>query len=104
MHQIKSFQELDQILDKDKLILVDFYADWCSPCKTMMTMLEFLSGDIKEQLDILKVNIESEKVISDEFKIKTVPALFFIKDRKVLERMTGVQSIRYLRNRIEEYR
>ena len=104
MHQIKSFQELDQILDKDKLILVDFYADWCSPCKTMMPMLEFLSGYIKEQLDIVKVNIESEKVIADEFKIKTVPALFFIKDRKVLERMTGMQSIRYLRIRIEEYR
>ena len=104
MHQIKSFQELDQALDKGKLVLVNFYADWCSPCKTMMPMLEFLSEDLKDQLNIFKINIESEKEIADEFKIKSVPALFFIKDRKVLERMTGLQSIRYLRNRIEEYR
>jgi thioredoxin len=104
MHQIKSFQELDQALDKGKLVLVNFYADWCSPCKTMMPMLEFLSEDLKGQLNIFKINIESEKEIADEFKIKSVPALFFIKDRKVLERMTGLQSIRYLRNRIEEYR
>jgi thioredoxin len=58
--------------------LIDFYADWCGPCKMVAPILEELSRDYKDKVDIYKVNTEEERELSSMFGIQSIPSLLFI--------------------------
>lgn len=58
--------------------LIDFYTEWCSPCKTLTPILEELSKEYKNKVDIYKVNIEDEYKLSSIFGIQSVPSLLFV--------------------------
>lgn len=62
----------------DKPALIDFYADWCGPCKTVAPILEELSAEFEGKLDIYKVNTEQEQELSSIFGIQSIPSLLFI--------------------------
>ncbi|MBQ3142763.1 MAG: thioredoxin [Bacilli bacterium] len=68
--------------------LVDFYADWCGPCKMLAPILEELDGDI----DILKVNVDHHPDLAQEFKIMSIPTIIYFKDGNMVKRVTGFQS------------
>lgn len=70
------------------LWLVDFYADWCGPCKMLAPILEELDGDI----DILKVNVDNYPNLASEFKIMSIPTIIYFKDGNIVKRITGFQS------------
>jgi len=58
--------------------IIDFYADWCGPCKTIAPILEELKEEYGEKLDIFKVNTEEQKELSSVFGIQSIPSLLFI--------------------------
>ena len=58
--------------------LIDFYADWCGPCKMVAPILEDLSKDYKDKVDIYKVNTEEERELSSMFGIQSIPSLLFV--------------------------
>ncbi len=62
----------------DKPAIIDFYADWCAPCKMVAPILEELSEDFKGKVDIYKVNTEEERDLSAIFGIQSIPSLLFI--------------------------
>lgn len=62
----------------EKPALIDFYADWCNPCKIVAPILEELSEDFKGKVDIYKVNTEEERELSAIFGIQSIPSLLFI--------------------------
>ncbi|SMO33603.1 thioredoxin [Saccharicrinis carchari] len=62
----------------DKPCLIDFYADWCGPCKTIAPVLEELSKDYDGKLDIYKVDTEAEKELAGMFGIQSIPSLLFV--------------------------
>lgn len=62
----------------DRPALVDFYADWCGPCKVIAPVLEELAGEYKGEVDIYKVNTEKEQELSAVFGIRSIPSLLFI--------------------------
>ena len=62
----------------DKPCLIDFYADWCGPCKAIAPVLEELSKDYNGKIDIYKVDTEAEKELSGMFGIQSIPSLLFI--------------------------
>ncbi|MBN2611488.1 MAG: thioredoxin [Bacteroidales bacterium] len=62
----------------EKPALIDFYADWCQPCKMVAPILEELSEDFKGKVDIYKVNTEEERELSAIFGIQSIPSLLFI--------------------------
>lgn len=70
------------------LWLVDFYADWCGPCKMLMPILEEIDGDI----DILKVNVDHHPELAKEFKVMSIPTLIYFKEGHLVKRITGFQS------------
>ena len=70
------------------LWLVDFYADWCGPCKMLSPILEELDGDI----DILKINVDHHPDLASEFKVMSIPTIIYFKDGKLIKRITGFQS------------
>ena len=62
----------------DKPAIIDFYADWCGPCKAIAPVLEELSDEFKDQIIIYKVDTEVEQELSGVFRIKSIPSMLFI--------------------------
>lgn len=62
----------------DKPALIDFYADWCGPCKMVAPILEELSEEYKDQINIYKINTENEQELAAAFGIQSIPSLLFI--------------------------
>lgn len=62
----------------DKPVIIDFYADWCGPCKMIAPILEELSEDFKGKVDIYKVDTEAEQELSAAFAIRSIPSMLFI--------------------------
>lgn len=82
----KEFQK--EVLESQKPVLLDFYADWCGPCKMLGQVLEELD---KEQDDfrIVKVNVDENPDLSARWQVSSIPALFFIKDGQVKNSAVG---------------
>ena len=76
----------------DGITLVDFWAPWCGPCKMQTPILEELAENINSQVKITKVNVDEASGIAGSFGIQAIPTLVLFKDRKEVQRFTGVQS------------
>jgi len=103
MKQINNQEELDHILNDKKPVIIDFYADWCPPCKSLLPIVESLAEEYKDDIEIVKINVDSNQAIAQQFGVMNIPALFFIKDRKVTEHMVGLQTKTKLENKINQY-
>ena len=66
----------------DKPAIIDFYADWCGPCKMVAPVLEELSNEFKDQINIYKVDTEVEEELAAIFRIRSIPSMLFIPQEK----------------------
>ena len=71
------------------LVLVDFFATWCGPCKMLAPVLEDLSEEIGEKVKIIKVDIDQSADLADEFRISSVPTMMLFKNNKVVDTLVG---------------
>lgn len=90
-----------EIISSDIPTLVDFYATWCGPCQTMHPILDQLKAKQKEKIRILKIDVDKNSAIADQFKIKGVPTFMLFKQGEVLWKKSGVMSLSDLIKRIE---
>lgn len=79
--------------------VIDFYAEWCQPCKNMEPLLEKIAKD-HEHLVIGKCNIEENDDLIEEYGIRNIPTLVFIKDGKVVDRFTGTKTLDQLTEKV----
>ncbi len=77
---------------KTGLILVDFYADWCRPCKMMKPVLEEVAGEYASRLTIASVNTDHNKTLSQKFGISGIPCMILFKDGKEVKRIIGYKA------------
>lgn len=87
----ENFENL--VLKSNKTVLLDFYADWCGPCRTLMPVIEQIS---QENPDILvgKINIDSEPELAQKFGVMTIPSLFVIRNGAVVSSSVGAKPKR----------
>ena len=91
-----------EALESDKGILLDFYASWCGPCKVMSPIIDELAEEYKDQAIIAKVDSEHNPNLSSFFKIKSIPTLVFIKDKKLIEVINGLVPKPNLKEMVED--
>lgn len=84
--------KLQEIIDGNKPILFDFYADWCAPCKVQAPILEDLKERIGEKAHIIKINVDKEQAFAARFQIRSIPTLIIMKDKEVKWRKSGVME------------
>lgn len=83
----------DKVLDSDKVVLVDFWADWCPPCRMMVPILDSVADKMADGVDVVKVNIEEHQEngqIAAEYGVRSIPNLLVFKDGKVVGNMIGM--------------
>ncbi|MEE1113122.1 MAG: thioredoxin, partial [Bacteroidales bacterium] len=86
----------------EKPIIVDFYANWCKPCKMISPILDKLAEKYAEKIIVYKVNVDKEKVLANEIGIKSIPTLIFVPKNGEPQIMIGAKSEEELDNIIQE--
>lgn len=101
MKSIKSNKDFNDLVKGDKPVLLDFYADWCGPCQTLMPTIEKLAKEYSGKVEIQKVNVDQHPQISQKFGVRSIPTLVFIKDMNVVEQLKGGASEGTLRKKLD---
>lgn len=78
-----------EVLENSLPVVVDFYADWCGPCKRMAPHLESLSGEMSEQVKVVKVNADEEQELSLKYQVQSLPTLIVFKEGKPVMQRTS---------------
>ena len=81
----------DKVLDSDKLTVVDFWAEWCGPCRAIGPVIEDLSKEYAGKVNVGKVNVDYNPQVSMNYGITSIPAILFIKNGQVVDKLVGAQ-------------
>ena len=85
----------------DGLVLVDFYADWCGPCKMLTPILEEINKE-NEDVRIIKVNIDDSRFLASYYQIQSIPTLVLLKNGQFLNKMIGFRPKKMIEELIEK--
>ncbi|MBI2283908.1 MAG: thioredoxin [Bacteroidetes bacterium] len=91
------------ILNQEKLVLVDFFAEWCGPCKMMAPILKDLKTKVGDDATILKMDVDKNPALANQFQIQGVPTLILFKDGQPVWRQSGVVAANQLQQVISQY-
>lgn len=89
------------VLSSDKLTLVDFWAEWCGPCRMIGPIIEDLSSEYKDKATIGKVNVDDNANITMEYGVRNIPTLLFFKNGVLVDRHVGATSKKVLTDKLE---
>jgi len=92
-----------EIINSGDLVLVDFYATWCQPCKQMHPVLEALKKEMGESIRILKIDVDSNTRVSATYNIQSIPTLLLFKGGQIVWRQTGAMTLSDLRKEISRH-
>lgn len=95
---IKNYKN-EKIEDIKNLTIIDFYADWCGPCKMLSQVLEQL-----ENIDIIKINVDEHEDLAKKYKVMSIPYLLIVKNGKIEKELLGFKSKDDLEEELKELR
>jgi thioredoxin 1 len=86
----QNFEEV--VMKSDKPVIVDFWAEWCSPCRIISPILDELSKEYEQEVKMVKCDVDENPELCRKFNIKNIPAVLFIKNGEVLDTKIGASS------------
>ncbi len=90
------------VLQSDKPVILDFWAEWCQPCKMLSPTVEAIAGEYEEKIKVGKLNVDDNPNIATKYGIRGIPTLLFFKGGEVVQQMVGVKSKTEIKKVIDE--
>ena len=97
-----SFQS--EVLESDVPVLVDFYADWCGPCKMMAPVIEELSNEYEGKVKIGKLNVDEQPKTAEKYRVMSIPTILIIKNGQTVETIVGAVPKSSLVEKLEAHK
>lgn len=91
----------EEVMKAKNLVMVDFFAPWCGPCKMMAPTIDNLAVEYKDKVKIGKLNVDDNPEMSQKFEIQSIPTIIFFKDGEVVDKLIGFQSEEALRAKLD---
>lgn len=92
----KNFEE--EILNSEKIALIDFYAEWCGPCKMQSPIIDKMAEE-RTDVKVCKINVDENQKLAEKYNIMSIPTLLIIKNREIAKQFVGLTP----KEKIEEY-
>ncbi len=92
----------EEVLKADKLVVVDFWATWCGPCKMIAPILEDIASEFNDTLKVTKVDVDSNNAVAAKFGIMSIPSLIFFKNGEEVDRVIGAIPKSQLESRVNK--
>jgi len=96
-HVVTSYEEFNQLTEKG-IVLIDFYADWCGPCRMQAPIIDQLTDFYKGKVTVFKINTDQTPDIAEAFRIRSIPTLVLIKDKQILKQEAGFKTLSQLQD------
>jgi thioredoxin 1 len=91
----------EEVLEKEGIAVVDFWAEWCGPCRMIGPMIEELSEELKGRALVGKVDVDTNAELSANYNVRSIPTILILKDGKVVDQMVGAPTKQQLSDKIE---
>ena len=102
MIKVVNSNEFKSEIEKD-IVLVDFFAEWCGPCKILSSVLDELQGEFEDKVNIIKVNVDNSMDIVQQYNISNIPALVVLKKGEEVQRLMGFSPKQVIKENIEKH-
>lgn len=96
-------ETFNDVISTNQPVLVDFFATWYGPCKMMHPILEQLKAALGDKLRIIKIDIDKNQAVANQFQIQSIPTMILFKDKKILWRQSGAMPLNALQDVISPF-
>jgi len=100
---INSGEFKDEVLNSNDVVLIDFFAEWCGPCKMLSPIVEELSKEMEGKAKVFKVDVDKSGDIAQKYGIMGVPTVIVFKNGTAVDKMVGFQPKEVLKSKVEQY-
>lgn len=100
---IKSNNFQEEVLKAEGVVLVDFFATWCGPCKALAPILDTISQEYEGKAKVFKIDVDEDNALAMEYRVMSVPTMKIFKNGDVVETLVGLRSEAELREKLNYY-
>lgn len=101
MKTLENIEDYNILIEQNQPVLLDFYADWCGPCQSLLPTVEKLAKEYEGNIEIQKVNVDKNSELASKFSVRSIPALFFLKNGEIVDTLNGAVPENILRDKLE---
>lgn len=91
----------DVVIDSDKPVIVDFWAEWCGPCKKLSPLLDEVADELGDTVTVAKVNVDEERTLGAMFQIMSIPTVLYFKDGEKVDEFIGMRPRSHIMAKLE---